>query len=95
MSTVRMRVTGDQDQADALITALHGLEHVRRVEQVADQMRGMRDDSSSSALVDDAGPDPHCIEVEVRGQRHADAVRGLAEASARDLGMIVEFVDEF
>ena len=68
---------------------------MRRVEQIADQMRGMRDDSSSNALVDDAGPDPHCIEVGVSGQRYADAVRSLAEASARDLGVIVEFVDEF
>jgi hypothetical protein len=95
MSIMRLRVTGDESQADALVTTLHGLEHVRGVEQIADQMRGMRDDSSSNALVDDIGPDLHCVEVEVNGQRNLEEVRTMAEISARDLGVIVEFVDEF
>ena len=95
MSIVRMCVTGDQYQADALVTVLHGLEHARRVELIADQMRGMRDDSSSNALTDDAGPDLHCIEVEVSGQRDVDVVHSLVEGAARELGVIVEFVDEF
>ena len=95
MSIMRLRVTGDESQADALVTTLHGLEHVRGVEQIADQMRGMRDDSSSNALVDDIGPDLHCVEVEVNGQRNIEEVRSIAETSARDLGVIVEFVDEF
>lgn len=95
MSIVRMCVTADQNQADALVTALHGLEHARRVEPIADQMRGMRDDSSSNALIDDAGPDLHCIEVEVGGLRDVEVVHSLVESAARDLGVIVEFVDEF
>lgn len=95
MSIMRLRVTGDQGQADALATALHGLPHVHGVEQIADQMRGMRDDSSSNALVDDMGPDLHCVEVEVNGPRHEEDVRTIAEQSARELGVIVEFVDEF
>lgn len=95
MSIMRLRVTGDQSQADALVTGLHGLPHVRGVEQIADQMRGMRDDSSSNALVDDTGPDLHCVEVEVNGQRNQEEVRTMAEQSARELGLIVEFVDEF
>jgi hypothetical protein len=95
MSIMRLRVTGDESQADALVTTLHGLEHVRGVEQIADQMRGVRDDSSSNALVDDIGPDLHCLEVEINGQRNLEKVRTMAEISARDLGVVVEFVDEF
>ena len=48
-----------------------------------------------NALVDDTGPDLHCVEVEVNGQRNIEEVRSIAETSARDLGVIVEFVDEF
>ena len=95
MSIMRLRVTGDESQADALVTTLHGLPHVRGVEQIADQMRGVRDDSSSNALVDDIGPDLHCLEVEINGQRNLEEVRTMAEISARDLGVVVEFVDEF
>ena len=95
MSIVRLRVTGDESQAEALVTALHGLPHVRGAEQIADQMRGVRDDSSSNALVDDIGPDLHCVEVEVNGQRNSEEVRAMVERSARDLGVVVEFVDEF
>ena len=95
MSIMRLRVTGDESQAEALVTALHGLPHVRGVEQIADQMRGMRDDSSSNALVDDTGPDLHCVEVQVNGQRNGEEVRARAEQSARELGVIVEFVDDF
>ena len=95
MSTMRLRVTGDESQADALVTTLHGLPPVRGVEQIADQMRGMRDDSSSNSLIDDIGPDLHCLEVEVNGQRNSEEVRAKAEQSARELGVIVEFVDEF
>jgi hypothetical protein len=95
MSIMRLRVTGDESQADALVTTLHGLAHVRGVEQIADQMRGVRDDSSSNALVDDIGPDLHCLEVEINGQRNLEEVRTVAEISARDLGVVVEFVDEF
>ncbi len=95
MSIMRLRVTGDESQADALVTTLHGLPHVRGVEQIADQMRGMRDDSSSNSLVDDTGPDLHCVEVEVNGERNIEEVRTMAELGARELGVIVEFVDEF
>ena len=95
MSIVRLRVTGSQTQANALVTSLHGLDQVRRVEEIDDQMRGMRDDSSSSELVDDIGPDLHCLEVQVSGKRSADLIRALAETSARDLGVVVEFVDRF
>ena len=95
MSIIRLRVTGDESQSDALVTALHGLPHVRGVEQIADQMRGMRDDSSSNALVDDIGQDLHCLEVAVNGQRNSEEVRAMVEQNARELGVVVEFVDEF
>jgi hypothetical protein len=95
MSTIRLRLTGSQTQADALITTLHGLDQVRRVEEVDDQMRGVRDDSSSSELVDDIGSDLHCLEVQVTGKQNAELIRSLAENSARELGVVLEFVDRF
>jgi len=95
MSIVRLRLTGSQAQADALVTALHGLDQVRRVEEVDDQMRGVRDDSSSSELVDDIGSDLHCLEVQVTGKQNAELIRSLAESSARELGVVLEFVDRF
>lgn len=95
MSTVRLRITGSQTQANALVTTLHGLDQVRRVEEVDDQMRGVRDDSSSSELVDDIGSDVHCLEVEVSGRHNAELIRSLAENSARELGVVLEFVDRF
>jgi len=95
MSIVRLRLTGSQTQADVLVTTLHGLDQVRRVEEVDDQMRGVRDDSSSSELVDDIGADVHCLEVEVSGKRNAELIREMAENSARELGVVVEFVDRF
>ena len=95
MSIVRLRMTGSQTQANALVTTLHGLDQVRRIEEIDDQMRGVRDDSSSSELVDDIGPDVHCVEVEVNGKHNAELIRSLAENSARELGVVLEFVDRF
>jgi hypothetical protein len=95
MSNIRIRLTGNQDQANALATALHGLDHIERVELVADQMRGIRDDSSSNALNDDVGPDLHCIEVETSGKSAAAEVHSVVETSAMEQGVVVEFVDRF
>jgi len=94
MSIMRLRVTGDESQAEALVTALHGLPHVRGVEQIADQMRGVRDDSSSNALVDDIGPDLHCLEVEINGRRNSEDVRAMAEQNAEKAKLLYDFLDQ-
>ena len=95
MSLVRFRLYGSQDQSATMIAYLHGLDHIDRVEEVADQMRGMRDDSSSLDLPDDQGPGLHCIEVGVQGHVDPGDVRGIVERIAYEQGVGVEFVDCF
>jgi hypothetical protein len=95
MSKIRFRLTGDQSQADAVVTALHGLDDVERVEEVDDEISAMRDDSSSNGLTDDAGPGIHYIEVETGDEKTSHMVRTVATNGARKLGVVVEFVERF
>jgi hypothetical protein len=94
MRTIRFRLTGPIAKADAMIAALHAIDEVDRVEEVADQMH-VRDDSSSLMLPDDDGGDFHDIEVHAQSAAGADKVRNRAETAARELGVAVEFVEEF
>jgi hypothetical protein len=95
MAKIRFRLTGDQSQADAVITALHGLDDVERIEEVDDEINAMRDDSSSTGLTDDAGPGIHYIEVETPDEKTSHAVRTVAINGAHKLGVVVEFVEGF
>ena len=96
METVRIRVTGSETAANALINLVHGFDGVRRAEQVADEMPHMDDaDSSSAGLPDDMGPGVHDIEIEASDRRVAEAVREAIDASADQLRATVEYVDEF
>ncbi|MBN8480121.1 MAG: hypothetical protein J0L88_00865 [Xanthomonadales bacterium] len=95
MPTVHLRLTADDDAANALINLLSSLDGVDSAEEVADLMPHMDDDDSSSAgLPDDIGPGFHAIEVEVANETTARRVRELAEAHARDVGAALEIVDE-
>lgn len=94
MRTIRFRLTGPIAKADAMLARLHAIDAVDRVEEVADQMH-TRDDSSSALQPDDDGGDFHDIEVHAQSAAGAAEVRSRAEAAARDLGVAVEFVDDF
>jgi hypothetical protein len=94
MRTIRFRLTGPIAKADAMIAELHAIDGVDRVEEVADQMHA-RDDSSSLQLTDDDGGDFHDIEVHAQSAAEAEKVRSRAVLAARDLGVAVEFVEEF
>lgn len=95
MSLLRFRLYGTDDQSSTMIAHLHGIESIDRVEEVADQMRGVRDDSSSLNLVDDVGPGLHCIEANVQNDVDPAEVRGIIERISYDLDAGVEFVDRF
>lgn len=95
MPMIRIRMIGSRDHANTLINALHGIDGIEHVEEVDDLMDNMRDDSSSSELVDDEGGELVYIEVRAPDTRHADAVRDVAECEARLLDVVVEFVEEF
>ena len=94
MPIVRFRLSGSDAQANAMITALHELDHVDRVEEVADQMHA-RDDTSSLGLPDDQVSDFHCIEAHATSTKSAGEVRDVVEMTARDLSAAVEFVERF
>jgi hypothetical protein len=85
---------GTDNQLDTMITLLHGMDEIDRIEEVADQIHEMRDDSSSADLPDDAGPDFHDIEARTRG-KSVEQVRDLIETTARDINAAVEFVERF
>ena len=94
MRTIRFRLTGPIAKADAMIAELHAINAVDRVEEVADQMHA-RDDTSSLELANENGGDFHDIEVHAQSAAGAAEVRSRAEAAARELGVAVEFVEDF
>lgn len=95
MPTIRLRITGSRDDADTLITILHGIDGIEHVEELDDQSLYLRDDSSSADLIDDNGSELVMVEVQAADSLHANAVRAVAEVEASLLGAVVEFVDEF
>lgn len=95
MSILRFRVSGTHDAVNQIISRLHGVDNVDRVEEVDDEISDMRDDSSSAESTDEAGVEVHRIEVETLRSSVNERVHDLMELSARDLDVAVEFVDRF
>lgn len=96
MRTVRFRVTGPDDPVQALLKRIEALDDIDRIEEVADNGSHLREDSSSLDLPDDVGrSDFHDIEVHALSDAVAQAVMREVERSARDFGLVAEFVDEF
>ena len=99
MPTLRLRVTGSDDDARAIMNLLQSLDGIEHVEEVADLMPHMDDDDSSSAgLVadgNDDGPDVHDIEVQAPNDEGVRRVHRVAESAAMDAGAVAEFLDEW
>lgn len=95
MPTLRFRLTGDVNSAHAMLTTLSRLEHVDRVEEIIDQMSGMRDASSSVGLSDDDAGGVHAIELHASYMRDVKYAQEVAEERARELGVAVEFAEDF
>ena len=92
MPTLRMRLTGSEADARAMINLMQSLEGIEHVEEVADLMPHMDDaDSSSAGLSDISGPNVHEIEIDAPNQSTARKVREAVEALAFDLDTLVEF----
>ena len=94
MPTIHIRMTGTRDDANTLLTILHGIDGIEHVEEIDDPSLTMRDDSSSSDLIDDNSAELFFIEVTARDNLHAQAVRAVAEVEASVLGAVVEFADD-
>ena len=92
MPRVRLRITGSDADARAIMNLLQSLDGIEHVEEIADLMPRMDDaDSSSAGLSDVEGPDAHEIEIEAPNEATARKVREAAEALAFDLDAVVEF----
>lgn len=92
MPTMRLRLTGSEDDARAMINLMQSLEGIEHVEEIDDLMPHMDDaDSSSAGLSDVAGPSVHALEIDAPNEATARKVRVAAEALAFDLDAIVEF----
>ena len=95
MSMLRIRLTGSDDTARAVINLLQSVDGIEHVEEIDDLMPHMDDaDSSSAGLSDVSGPQMHEIEVEVGNLATARKVREAVEALAFDLDALVEFESE-
>ncbi|MEI2428833.1 hypothetical protein RDV84_24975 [Lysobacter yananisis] len=95
MPLLRLRITGNDDDARAIGNLLISLDGIERVEEVADLMPHMDDaDSSSAGLPDDTGPGVHELEIDAPNAATANKVREAVEALAFDLDVLVEFEAE-
>lgn len=95
MPNIRIRLTGSDDDARAMMNLLQSIEGIEHVEEVADLMPRMDDaDSSSAGLSDVSGPDAHEIEIGAPNASTARKVREAAEALAFDLDAVVEIEEE-
>jgi hypothetical protein len=92
MSMLRIRLTGSNDTARAVMNLLQSLEGIEHVEEISDLMPHMDDaDSSSAGLHDVRGGDMHDIEIEIPNESTGRKVREAVEAMAFDLDALVEF----
>ena len=95
MSMLRIRLTGSDDTARAVMNLLQSLDGIEHVEEIGDLMPHMDDaDSSSAGLSDVEGPQMHEIEIEVPNDSTGRKVREAVEALAFDLDAVVEFEDD-
>ena len=95
MPMLRLRLTGSDDDARAIMNLLQSLDGIEHVEEVADLMPHMDDaDSSSAGLSDTGGPDMHALEIDAPNDATARKVRDAVEALAFDLDVLVEFEEE-
>lgn len=95
MSTLRLRITGTEDDVRAINNLLQSLEGIERVEEIDDLMPHLDDeDSSSAGLSDDEGPGTHELEVEAGNEDTTQKVRDAVQQLARDLEVFVEFDED-
>jgi hypothetical protein len=94
MPTVRIRLTGTDDDARTLINAIHALYGVEHIEEIDDIVPSV-DDSRSVGLSEETSAGQHDIEVAAPRQRTARHVRNIADLVGEDLGVPIEIVDDF
>lgn len=95
MPMLRIRLTGSDDTARAVMNLLQSLDGIEHVEEIDDLMPQLDDtDSSSAGLSDVEGPQGHTIEIDAPNPSTARRVRDAVEALAFDLDAVVEFEED-
>jgi hypothetical protein len=95
MPTLRLRLTGSDDDTRAIINLLQSLDGIEHDEEIADLMPHMDDaDSSSAGLSELGGPDIHEIEIEAPNDATARKVRDTVEALSFELDVLAEFGED-
>jgi ATP-dependent 26S proteasome regulatory subunit len=95
MAMLRLRLTGDDDAARAMMNLLQSLDGIEHVEEIADLMPHMDDpDSSSAGLSDLAGPEMRQIEIDAPNPSTARKVREAVQELAFKLDALVEFEED-
>jgi hypothetical protein len=92
MPRIQLRITGDREVFEDVLTAIHGLDRIERVEEIDDFMNDFRDDSSSQNLSDDMSSKTFTVEVEVPNERIGERVREIAEETAGNREAAIEFI---
>lgn len=96
LCTLRFRFDGEGEQVATLMAMMRSMDNVDRVVEVGTDIPHMREDSSSAGLSDDdIRSDFHDVEVHAVDRDAAELARDLVEVAARDLGVVVEYVDRF
>ncbi len=92
MQTVRMRIIGSDTDTQSMISILHGVDGVQRIEEMQDLLPHMDDeDSSSAGLHDQAGAGVHEVEIIAPSAESVRRVHDVAEIVAREYDGVVEF----
>lgn len=95
MTQLRMRLTASDDETMQLINRISSVEGIDSVEEIDDLMPHMDDeDSSSAGLSDDIGPGTHLLLVHGGSESDVKLAQDVAFASAREMGIAVELVED-
>ncbi len=95
MTQLRIRLTAGNDDTMQLINRISSVKGIESVEEVDDLMPHMDDeDSSSAGLSDDIGPGTHLILVNGESDSDVKLALDVAFASAREMGIVVELVED-
>ena len=95
MAMLRIRLTGPDDAARAVMNLLQSLDGIEHVEEVDDLMPHMDDpDSSSAGLTDNMGPGTHLVLVNAKTDDDIRRALEVAESCAREMGIALEVVSD-
>lgn len=95
MAQLRIRLTASDDDTMQVVNRISSMEGIESVEEIDDLMPHMDDeDSSSAGLPDDMGPGTHLLLVHGESDSDVKLALDVAFASAREMGIVVELVEE-